>query len=266
MTREFENIFSTKELGTRIRAILGVPEEILDNSVISSPTFKVKADNYINKKISNYTEEQLAPSFELLDIAYLYYIAYLLCTGMVARLPKQMENVSIPSIDMAITFENLASKNLEKYCAIFIGGGNTYKLLKGLKDSGAFNKIQEYINNNGLVVGCSAGAVICGKDIEIISSMDPNEVNLTDTKGFDVMSGVSIFPHYINLKSKLTDKENQSIIDKYTNSIIEFTQENGEVLAIPEEDTIYIDENSIEVIVTKKYYYFNKNKKQEFEI
>ena len=58
MTREFENIFSTKELGTRIRAILGVPEEILDNSVISSPTFKVKADNYINKKISKYTEEQ----------------------------------------------------------------------------------------------------------------------------------------------------------------------------------------------------------------
>jgi len=179
---------------------------------------------------------------------------------------KQMENVSIPSIDMAITFENLASKNLEKYCAIFIGGGNTYKLLKGLKDSGAFNKIQEYINNNGLVVGCSAGAVICGKDIEIISSMDPNEVNLTDTKGFDVMSGVSIFPHYINLKSKLTDKENQSIIDKYTNSIIEFTQENGEVLAIPEEDTIYIDENSIEVIGTKKYYYFKEGKKQEFEI
>jgi len=108
MTREFENIFSTKELGTRIRAILGVPEEILDNSVISSPIFKVKADNYINKKISNYTEEQLSPSFELLDIAYLYYIAYLLCTGMVARLPKQMENVSTKTVLQTIDWDSKA--------------------------------------------------------------------------------------------------------------------------------------------------------------
>lgn len=108
MTRQFENIFSTKELGTRIRAILGVPEEILDNSVISSPTFKVKADNYINKKISNYTEEQLSPSFELLDIAYLYYIGYLLCTGMVARLPKQMENVSTKTVLQTIDWDSKA--------------------------------------------------------------------------------------------------------------------------------------------------------------
>ena len=108
MTREFDNIFSTKELGTRIRAILGVPEEILDNSVIDSPTFKIKAGNYINKKISEYTEEQLSSSLELLDIAYLYYIGYLLCTGMVARLPKQMENVSTKTVLQTIDWDSKA--------------------------------------------------------------------------------------------------------------------------------------------------------------
>ena len=49
---------------------------------------------------------------------------------------------------------------------------NTYKLLKGLKESGAFDKIQEYIQNNGIVVGCSAGAVVCGKDIDIIAKIE----------------------------------------------------------------------------------------------
>jgi dipeptidase E len=128
---------------------------------------------------------------------------------------------------------------------IFIQKESKYKLLKGLKESRAFDKIQEYIQNNGIVVGCSAGAVVCGKDIDIIASMDPNDVKLTDTKGFDVLSGISVFPHYINLKSKLTDEENQARVDKFTNSIIEFTLKNGDVYAIPEEDTIYINGTEI---------------------
>ena len=39
--------------------------------------------------------------------------------------------------------------------------------------------------------------------------MDPNYVNLTDTKGFDCLSGISIFPHYPNKRSKLTEEENE---------------------------------------------------------
>lgn len=114
MTIKFEDIFSTKELGTRIRAIMGVPEEILDDSVISSPTFKIKAGRYINKKIVDYTDEQLSISLELLNIAYLYYIGYLLCTGMYARLPKQMENVSTKTVLQTIDWDSKALELLGK--------------------------------------------------------------------------------------------------------------------------------------------------------
>lgn len=179
---------------------------------------------------------------------------------------EQIVNVSIPSLDMARTFEDLASKELNCYSAIFIGGGNTYKLLKGLKESGAFKKIQDYLQNNGIVVGCSAGAVIFGKDIDIIASMDPNIVGLTDTKGFDVLYGISIFPHYMNLKAKLNDEENQAIINKFTNDILEFTLKKGDVYAIPEEDTICIDGDIIEIIGTENYFYFKEGKRQEFEL
>lgn len=167
---------------------------------------------------------------------------------------SQLTNVEISNVEMTKTFEDLAALSLNNYSAIFIGGGNTYKLLKGLKESGAFSKIQDYIKNDGVVVGCSAGAVICGKDIDIIASMDPNDVGLTDTIGFDVMNGISIFPHYINLKSRLTDEENKTMIDKYTNSMIKFSLEKGNVYAIPEENTIYINDDLIEVIGPKPYY------------
>lgn len=114
MTRPFQDMFSVKELGVRIRAIIGVPEEILDDSVINSPTFKIKASNYINKKIDKYTNEQLSVQVELLDIAYLYYICYLLCTGMYARLPKQMENVSTKTILQNIDWDSKALEMLNK--------------------------------------------------------------------------------------------------------------------------------------------------------
>jgi len=46
------------------------------------------------------------------------------------------------------------------YSFLFIGGGNTFKLLYDLKSSGAFVNIQGYLNNGGVVFGGSAGAII----------------------------------------------------------------------------------------------------------
>ena len=179
---------------------------------------------------------------------------------------EELKNVKVPYIEMVRTFEELAAKKLENYSAIFIGGGNTYTLLLGLKQSGAYNNIKNYIENDGIVIGGSAGAVIFGYDINIISSMDPNDVKLNDTKGFNVLSGISIFPHYTNKKSKLTDEENETRLNNFTNSIIEFSTSIGEVIAIPEEDAIYINEEKVEVIGTKPYYTFKNGVSNKIEI
>lgn len=177
----------------------------------------------------------------------------------------ELSKVEIPYIDMVRTFEELSSKNYNNYSAIFIGGGNTYKLLKGLKESGAFNKIKRYIDDDGIVLGSSAGTVIFSNDINIISSMDPNEVGLTDTKGFDVLNGVSFFPHYTNIKKKLTEEENKIRTQKFTDSIIQFSNHNR-VIAIPEEDAIYINGNTWIVIGTLPYYIFTNGIKTEVKI
>ena len=178
----------------------------------------------------------------------------------------ELSNVDIPSIEMVRTFEELASKKLQSYTAIFIGGGNTYKLLSGLKQSGAFDNIKNYINNDGIVIGGSAGAVIFGYDIDIIESMDPNNVELKDTKGFDVLQGVSIFPHYTNKKSKLTEQENEVRLNKFTTSIVKFSKSVGEVIAIPEEDAIYINDDKVEILGTRPYYTFKNEISQKYEI
>ena len=122
------------------------------------------------------------------------------------------------------------------------------------------------INKDGVVIGGSAGAVIFGYDINIIASMDPNDVNLEDTKGFDVLSGISIFPHYTNRKSKYTEEENNERMKMFTDSITKYSEKIGKVIAIPEEDAIYISEEGVQVIGTKPYFVFKNGVSEKINL
>lgn len=99
-----------EDLEDRVRAIMGVPELILIDDVISSPVFLTRAEKYINRRIKEYEELD----GNLVQIATLYYICYLLCPGMYARLPKQMENVSTKTVLQNIDWDKMALDMLAK--------------------------------------------------------------------------------------------------------------------------------------------------------
>lgn len=101
---------SIQELPSKVRAVMGVPELILTDEIIISPIFKSRAEKYINSKISEYEDLDI----NLLQIAAVYYISYLLCPGMYARLPKQMENLSTKTILQSIDWNQLAEDLLNK--------------------------------------------------------------------------------------------------------------------------------------------------------
>lgn len=100
---------NAKELGMQVRAILGVPELILPDEVISSSTFIAKANNYISKKVS---AESL--QLELTRIAFTYYICYLIAPSMYSRLPLLMKNLSTQTQLQAVDWYKLSFQMLEK--------------------------------------------------------------------------------------------------------------------------------------------------------
>ena len=61
----------------------------------------------------------------------------------------------------------------------------------------------------------------------------------------NVINGVYIFTHYTNKKSKLSEEENFARLNNFTNAIKSFSMINGDVIAIPEEDAIYINDSNI---------------------
>ena len=52
--------------------------------------------------------------------------------------------IGINNIDMVTSGEDLYKKNFDNYSAIYIGGGNTYKLLRDIKKNNCFDKIKRY--------------------------------------------------------------------------------------------------------------------------
>jgi len=179
---------------------------------------------------------------------------------------EEISSIDIPNIEMVRTFEEFADKDFNEYSLIYIGGGNTYKLLNGIKTTDIYDKLKVYIENDGMVYGSSAGAVIFGKDINIIEVMDNNDVGIKDTSGFDYLNGISLFVHYTNYRSKYSEEENKKLTKKYTDFIVNYTKKNEKVIAFPEEDTIFFDGKNIKVIGELAYYIFENGEKEKVEM
>ena len=145
--------------------------------------------------------------------------------------------------------------DLDNYDAVYIGGGNTFKLLKKIRDSGFDKKLLDYLNVDGVVYGGSAGAIIFGRDIEIAlicKDKDKNEMKLKDTKGLNLVSDFDIQCHF---------EDNQ--IEEHK----EFIKKSGRnVICIPEESALFLKNDKIEIIGIKPITVITKEEVKKYNV
>lgn len=161
---------------------------------------------------------------------------------------EEIKHMKLDKFDMVRSSLELSKKNLMDYSAIFIGGGNTYKLLNEIEQHSNSGNIMEYLKNGGTVFGGSAGAIIFGKDINCCLLDDGNNLKLKETTGFNLLNDYSILCH-LNKKSF---KRNCKFLEKYS--------KNQKLIYLPEEDVVLIDNNKISIIGNKKYVIFKNGK------
>ncbi len=102
---------------------------------------------------------------------------------------------------------------------VYVCGGNTFMILKRLKETGLFSFIAEQMNLGAVYVGVSAGSIIAGKNIEIAgwgSQADSNDIELQNLKGLG-FTKIVIYPHF----SKELLSEVESFRRKTSNTVIE---------------------------------------------
>lgn len=128
--------------------------------------------------------------------------------------------------------KDIEYKNILEYGGIFIGGGNTFKLLKILKDTQFDKYLVRLLKETDIpVIGGSAGAVIFAKDIETVKTIDVNKVKLDDLSGMNMLNGKNIWVHY----HKNMDNE-----------IIKYVKRTGvDVIAVSEDAGLYVTEKGV---------------------
>lgn len=91
--------------------------------------------------------------------------------------------------------------NILEYDALYLSGGEPRNLMDAIINSDNYENIKNFIDNGGIVIGQSAGAMIFNKKYLDTTTGDL----LIMDNGFDYYDKI-IVPHYNNLPSELLDK------------------------------------------------------------
>ncbi|MBF8249628.1 MAG: dipeptidase [Candidatus Levybacteria bacterium] len=149
---------------------------------------------------------------------------------------KAKESLGI-KLNHLILDEN-PEKLIEKTKVFLVGGGNTFNLLKKLKEHNLLDKIKQKVSNGTLYIGISAGANIAGPNI-----LTTNDWNVAELSSFDSLNLVpfNINPHYINPhdKSFFSGENRDDRIFEY------HVFKNNPVVAVEEKTMLEVNSKSI---------------------
>jgi dipeptidase E len=109
----------------------------------------------------------------------------------------ERSDLSFETVDDLLRYNNI---DTEKFDAVYIGGGNTWSLMRELKDSGFSDYLIKYLDEGGFVYGGSAGAIVLGSRID--THDDENEINYKDMSGLCLLNNFSIACHFKDVQSE----------------------------------------------------------------
>ncbi len=158
-------------------------------------------------------------------------------SGCVAWLESVLGPLGVSNIVMWAEedLKTKTKKDFRQFGGVYIGGGNTYKLLKELREFGTFEILLDLAKEGVSIYGGSAGAIILAKTIIPAGFLDENKVGITDFFALNLVNEFDVWCHY-------SGNEDDAIRDYMTKFNIE------KIIALPENGGIVVIDGVIESV------------------
>ena len=160
-------------------------------------------------------------------------------TGYVGSARKLFKKLgaSVTEIDISTEAYSTIQAVFEDADVIYFTGGNSFFLMDQLRKTETDELLKKELANGKLMIGESAGAIICAPTIQYIEQMDekPEDYSQEDNEGLDLID-FYVLPHYLTAPFK-----------KITERIMaEFSDLN--ICAINNHQTIIVNDEGSKVI------------------
>ena len=119
----------------------------------------------------------------------------------VAKQELNKNNITADIIDI-----DSIKLNINNYDALYLSGGEPKYLMDSIINASLFDNIKEFIDNGGIIIGQSAGAMIFCKDYYDTTT----DKLLIMHNGYEY-SDRMIVPHFNNLPKELKEQMNENV-------------------------------------------------------
>jgi len=167
------------------------------------------------------------------------------------RIQDTFSQLEFNKIDVISDLQELSWRHTQLFHAIYIDGGNTFKLINEIRKSSFKKIIIKFLNNGGIINADSAGAIILGKNIRtasIGSIADKNSIKIKNFSGLNLLNNYNIHCHFdYNEEKEL---------------LILFSKKYGDTIALTESSSVYIKNNKVFVIGRSPIYLYKSGKEK----
>ena len=131
-------------------------------------------------------------------------------TGYVGSARKLFKKLGaiVTEIDISTEAYSTIQSVFEDADVIYFTGGNSFFLIDQLRKTGTDGLLKKELAKGKLMIGESAGAIICAPSIQYIEQMDekPEDYSQEDDAGLDLID-FYVLPHYLTAPfKKVTEK------------------------------------------------------------
>jgi len=163
--------FENPKIGKKFLEVVGKPAH--DIRIIFIPTAAITEEQkYYVKKCKD----------ELLDVGI------------------KSQNIKVLNLDHSVLYSEVADSDV-----IYVCGGNTFHLLDRVRKTGFDRVIKQFLEEDKVYIGVSAGSILMGPNIEITKLGDKDICGVTDFTGLGY-TNTAITPHCNKKEHKKVEK------------------------------------------------------------